>query len=123
MVSIKSFEIAVLNGHEIEIEISIEIEEDSTDPEEDFDFGNARDNAECLERFHSGELFMGTISVRATAEGFEGLACLGACHLISAELQKGALETIADYGLKEEAIEELLGAISDAAEQLKKYTK
>lgn len=111
----KRFNKTILDKNQVPVEvlIVIEVEEDDIHPKDDFDFGNAEDNAEYLQRFERGELFIGVISVKAYALGFEASDYLGACHLHcnnmfnSKPFEDDVNNTISEHGMIDTAIEAL----------------
>lgn len=113
-----------LNGRDIEINITITVECDDIDPAGDFDFGNEKDNTEYLQRFHSGELFIGVIGVKATALGETGTDYLGGCHLHSNNyfdskpFTSDVSSIVTEYNMVDNAIIELLQAIQNKSEML-----
>jgi hypothetical protein len=101
----------VANGYSVVATIETAIAPDDTDPAGDFDFGDENENAEYLARFHSGELEMVLIRVRATWNGLEGSDYLGANHLLARDVELGALEAAQDHGMADNAIAELVQSI------------
>lgn len=119
-----------INGMPVTFEVEIAVAEDyGADPEGDFDFGDAQENAEYLARFESGELFMGLIQVTATALGVQGTDLMCSCHLPAVRGDGGkelAAEVIAmadDHDMVNIAIEECIQLIQDTAERLKGFAK
>ena len=116
-----------VGGIGIDAKITIEVHEDNeTNPSEDFDFGNEEENAAYLARFVKGELFMGTILVRAEALGESGIDAMGACHLSSNNMfnsepfEASVNNLLTDYAMVEKAIDELRENIKDKATMLKR---
>jgi len=109
-----------INGKKIDVIITKSVEPDyHTKPEGDFDFGDKEENAAYLARFHSGELMMALVSVKASALGFEGTDCLGACHIKS---DSDAWDIASEYNMVENAMKELRDNIVEAANKLKEYS-
>lgn len=116
-----------VKGIPVEFEVQIAVTEDDTDPEGDFDFGDATENVKYLAKFHSGELFMGCIRVTAIALGVEGSDYLAGCHLPSASgdggrhLKREVMATADDHGMVDTAIADCITTIQAAAQRLKGF--
>jgi hypothetical protein len=117
-----------INGHTIPVQVTIEVDEDIyVDPADDFNFGDEATNAEYLERFRSGELFMGSITVTAKALGEVGSDHLGACHLCSnnafnsAPFNTSVNNIVDDYQMVNRALLDLREMIISKAKLLKEY--
>lgn len=100
--------------------VTIQVSEDfDVTPEGNFDFGDETENAEYLARFHSGELVMTHILVKALYLGVEGFDSLGACHLKASDIEGDALDMIRDHGMVENAIDALKAELDVLAAALK----
>lgn len=109
-----------INGETTPVRIDVFVDEDEcVDPAGDFDFGDDAENQKYLERFQSGELFIGVIEVRATAielGEFES-DVLGACHLTSNNMfdsgpfTKDVENIIEEHGMVAQALECLKGVL------------
>lgn len=68
-------------------------------PENDFDFGDAKSNAEYLERFETGELLCAMIEVQLNFRGIKKQNHLGMCHLRSASLEDDINQAVNDHDM------------------------
>lgn len=129
MSNFKEFEEYVhVHGKLLTVNISITVEEDPyIDIRGDFDFGDPIENEKYLNRFKSGELFMGMITVTAFALGETGADHLGACHLISNNyfnsepFDTSVNDTVNTYDMINNAIDDLLKNLDEKAATLQKY--
>lgn len=97
-------------------------EPDDVDPAGDFDFGDAKANAEYLARFRSGELQMIRLHVRAVFKGFEGNDYLGACHIPAENYANECVVLCQDYGMVQQALDDLIRHMESVESALKEVS-
>jgi len=90
-------------------------------PENDFDFGNEKENKEYLMRFETGELLCVWIQVKAKCEGEEGTDSLGMCHVKANDLESEIMNIVAEHDMKNNACIELRNNILCTAKRMEKY--
>lgn len=100
-----------VRGVELTATIEVATQPDDTDPAGDFDFGDADENAEYLARFHSGEIEMTLIRVRAMWNGVEGSDYLGSCHTLASNFGSDVVSTAREYGMADNAVADLIREI------------
>ena len=117
-----------IKGKKIAAIIAIDVSEDTDiNPEDNYDFGNEKENEAYLARFKSGDLFMGQIRVIAYALGIKGVDYLGGCHLKSNNaydsnpFNESVNETLLSYSMIENALSDLEKNILNQASLLKDF--
>lgn len=124
ILSAKRHEFSV-NGHAVQGTVTVQWDHEYTLPQsgQDFDFGDAKANADYEARFERGELCNIVVSVIVRAEGLEGIDTLGGCHVSNRDFENDLMQLVNDHAMIENATAELSKDILDAAVRLQKYTK
>lgn len=94
-----------LNGKTHLVPVSIIAE--PSDERPDFDYGNEEDNKREMDRFESGELVLVNILVKAKFTCEQGLDSLGQCFVRASHYEQDILETVKDYSMVENAMNDL----------------
>lgn len=113
-----------LGRHKVEGTVTIQWDYEDTLPRagQDFDFGDADDNARYEARF-GRDLANVVVSVIVRAEGLEGIDTLGGCHVSFRDFDKDLMQLVNDHAMIETATDEVAKNILEASIRLQKYAK
>lgn len=113
----KEFEVSrEIGGKQVPIKIQVLTDFDDISPGDDFDFGDAEENAKYLKRIQDGEIDVLVIKVKAFALGETGFDILGGCHVCKPQ---DVDDIVNDHGMVENAIEDLINQMHAKADTLR----
>ena len=115
-----------VNGHEIDAVVSIEYAYEDYTPTapNDFDYGDAKENAKYAARFRDGgDLSNVMVTVTVRAKGLEGVDHLGGCHIRDSHFETDIMDVVSQYEMISIASKELRKNIIEAALELRSFLK
>ncbi len=98
----------LINNNAVQVEVNVLIEQESSPTVgKDFDLGSVQENEDYSLMFESAEMSSFLVQVQAVALGEEGADALGGVHVRSNNSSNELMETVDEYGMIEDALDNL----------------